>query len=789
MSFSINTNITSLNAQNYLRTTSDFQAKTISRVTSGLRIVSSGDDAAGLSVANSFRSDEAVLSQGVRNANDGLSTLQTIDGGMSNISQLLDRARTLATQSASGTFNGDRGVLNSEFQNVISEINRQAQSVGLDTGGQFAKNLSVFVGGGRANGASTAITNGSVGIDLSKSTVDARGLGLSGVQALGVAGTDIGNGSSTSTVAQVVADSTNKTSQVLAGYTDFFFRGPGFGDNNAVKVSVNLSSVSDTGTLVSALNAAIENAGNGNSAASTAFKNAGITASTSVDATGKTQLAFSSSNAAFQVAAGDRTANALLGNLTGTTGADTTQTVSGSGATASATFGASAGNIIFRFTGSSLKSPVDLTLAVTGGSTTTDQAIASLTSQIAGNAALQAAGITTGANFLAGQTLSFTSKRGEQINVEAVGDTTNQLKFGTWMRSSTNFDYKSITAGATTAAGASTLEFSLSGGTKFSLSATATGAGVQADADALNTQFATNASAVAAGLNATVSGGNVTISSLNNTTFRLNEIAGAGNFGFNSVAGSAASTATFSSSPSATSGTFDAGGAGQTATLAFAAITAGGEQQTITVSANDPSGATKSVAVNLQDVWTGSGTSTRTGGTIDETLNAINTQLQQSNNATLQSIVAVKDNVAGTEKIKFMSTLTSFQVGVGNTNSGNGVGSQGTVASATQAAGGSTADVASLSTAQTAVSTLSNAVATLGRAQASVGKGQNQLTYSVNLAQSQLSNMAAAESRIRDADLAAEAANMTKAQIMLQAGVAALAQANSAPQQILTLLH
>src|SRR5690348_12127640 len=133
VSFSINTNIASLSAQNYLRVNSDFQTKTINRVTSGLRIVSSGDDAAGLAIANGYRSDQAVLSQGIRNANDGLSTLQTIDGGINNISMLLDRARTLATQSSSGAFTGGvagRAQLNGEFQNVLSEISRQAQSIG-----------------------------------------------------------------------------------------------------------------------------------------------------------------------------------------------------------------------------------------------------------------------------------------------------------------------------------------------------------------------------------------------------------------------------------------------------------------------------------------------------------------------------------------------------------------------------------------------------------------------------------------------------------------------------------
>src|ERR1700730_8744181 len=151
MSFDINTNIASLQAQQYLRTNSSFQAKTINEVTSGLRIVSSGDDAAGLAIANGYRSDQAVISQGIRNANNGLSQLQIADGGISNISQLLHRARTLATQSASRALpvTNSRQVLNSEFQSLVTEIDRQAQAIGLNQGGSFATNLQVFVGGGQ----------------------------------------------------------------------------------------------------------------------------------------------------------------------------------------------------------------------------------------------------------------------------------------------------------------------------------------------------------------------------------------------------------------------------------------------------------------------------------------------------------------------------------------------------------------------------------------------------------------------------------------------------------------
>src|SRR5512147_2070653 len=109
MAFSIQTNVNSLIAQENLRVNSDFQSRTIQRLTSGYRINSSGDDAAGLAIANSFRADTQELTQGVRNSNDGISQLQIIDSVLNNIGKMLDRMKTLATQSASSTFTGDRG--------------------------------------------------------------------------------------------------------------------------------------------------------------------------------------------------------------------------------------------------------------------------------------------------------------------------------------------------------------------------------------------------------------------------------------------------------------------------------------------------------------------------------------------------------------------------------------------------------------------------------------------------------------------------------------------------------
>ncbi len=101
-SFSVVTNLASVNAQSNLYQTNIGLKTALTRVSSGFRINYSGDDAAGLAVANKFRSEVTVLTQGVRNANDGLSDLQIKDSALDNISKLLDRLSTLATQAASG---------------------------------------------------------------------------------------------------------------------------------------------------------------------------------------------------------------------------------------------------------------------------------------------------------------------------------------------------------------------------------------------------------------------------------------------------------------------------------------------------------------------------------------------------------------------------------------------------------------------------------------------------------------------------------------------------------------
>jgi flagellin len=803
MSFSINTNVESLQAQNYLRTSSDFQSQTISRVTSGLRIVQSGDDAAGLAIANQYRSDGAVLTQGIRNANDGLSQLQIADGGLNNISQLIDRARTLATQSASGAFTGDRNVLNSEFQSVVSEIDRQAQSIGLNQGGTFAKALSVFIGGGKGSTAAATVANGSVSLDLSKSTVDSKSLGLSGLQALGngnpttgvTSTVDIGTGSKNTSVSAILTDAANVATEAVSGNTVFNFTGPGFSDASTgsapVKVSVNLNGVTDTTTLVNAINSSIQAAAKGSSPQATAFGNANIVASIVTDSSGRQQLAFNSSASAFQVQAGDNVSNALLGNLasptTNANGVSAFSTVQSGTTVAAATAG---GSFKLRVIGlGNAAGTGDLTVNYLNGDTGATIA-ADVQTAINGNATLKAAGLTVS---YAASKFTFSGPAGGSFEVQSSNDTGNLLGLGTYGTGTAAFDATSYTGTVAPAAGAATFAISLGGASQnISITSSATLATTIAS---LNTAFQANSSLKAAGIYAAadVTGAFVTVSSANGTAFRVN-VTGTDNV-FGGTNPGVVSNGTDVSKYAGVN-TLNSGGAqesvqygGNTNAYSFSGIRVAGETQVVSLTSPDSNGGQHALNVTLNST---------NAGSIDTTLQTINSALQQSNDSTLRSLYAVKEQngASGAEGIRFLST-SAFKVSLGTSSAGDGITDGSGVTGATAQgeslgsatlAGGSLADISNQATAQAAVTALSGAVSALGTAQAVVGRGENQFTYAVNLAQSQLTNTATAESRIRDADLAAEAANLTKAQILIQAGVAALAQANSAPQQILSLL-
>ena len=106
MALSILNNIPSLVAENQLNTTQANLQKTLYQLASGSRINSGADDAAGLAIANSLQANVTALTQSQQNANDGVGQLQVADGALSQVTTLLNRAVTLATEAASGTVNG-----------------------------------------------------------------------------------------------------------------------------------------------------------------------------------------------------------------------------------------------------------------------------------------------------------------------------------------------------------------------------------------------------------------------------------------------------------------------------------------------------------------------------------------------------------------------------------------------------------------------------------------------------------------------------------------------------------
>ena len=125
----INTNIMSLNAQRNLSTSQDMLATSMQRLSTGLRINSAKDDAAGLAISERMRSQ--IRSYGVagRNVQDGISLVQTAEGALAEVSNILGRMRELSVQSANGTLSdADKDTLNSEFTQLLAEVDRIAQN-------------------------------------------------------------------------------------------------------------------------------------------------------------------------------------------------------------------------------------------------------------------------------------------------------------------------------------------------------------------------------------------------------------------------------------------------------------------------------------------------------------------------------------------------------------------------------------------------------------------------------------------------------------------------------------
>jgi len=199
----ISTNIAANSAVRYLNVNSADQTSSLSKLASGSRISQASDDAAGLAISTRITSDVTTLTQAATNASHGISVLQTADGGAANISDILQRMKALASQSASGTVtDNERTYIDAEFSQLTDEINGIAESTRyngqslLDGSSAFANGIAVMVG----SDASDTIT-----VSISELTAEALGITAAADEAPadlvgGTAGFDASGGDVTFTV-------------------------------------------------------------------------------------------------------------------------------------------------------------------------------------------------------------------------------------------------------------------------------------------------------------------------------------------------------------------------------------------------------------------------------------------------------------------------------------------------------------------------------------------------------------------------------------------------------------
>lgn len=207
MAMSINTNVMSLNAQRNASANQASLATTMQRLSSGLRVNSSKDDAAGLAIATRMDSQVRGMSVAIRNANDGISLAQTAEAGMSTITDMLQRMRELAVQASNSTnttgAGGDIDKLNDEYAELGAEIQRTlgavqfngqtllsaatSQNFSFQVGANSGTNQRIVVSGSNINigsGDLSAVYAGAAsGLNISSAVSNASGAILSGIDA------------------------------------------------------------------------------------------------------------------------------------------------------------------------------------------------------------------------------------------------------------------------------------------------------------------------------------------------------------------------------------------------------------------------------------------------------------------------------------------------------------------------------------------------------------------------------------------------------------------------------
>ena len=672
----INTNIMSLVAQRNLNMSQSSQNTAMERLSSGLRINSAKDDAAGLAISTRFDSQVRGLNQASRNANDGISLAQVAEGALGEMTNNLQRLRELAVQSSNATNSDtDRAALDAEAQQLVAEIGRisdQTKFNGLELfTGEFEDQI-FQVGANKGETLSFGVSK--IGTDS---------LGASSTAAL----TSTGNSTA-------LAGGDLSINGVLVG-------GSVAASDNASNTGANASAIAK----VAAINAISDDTG--------------VTATVNVNTVGGTSMVASAESAGVTVngvrvsistggvsLAADR-ASVVQGinSVSDQTGVVATDTESDTGGVVLTA--ADGRNIELSFTGS-------ISAANTGlGSANAHYGGFSLDS----NEDIRVAQGTADGN------------------LTRAGLTEGTFEAGVAQVSSSSMNTTALSAGDVVING---VTIGASNALDDSASSTSKSASAIAIAAAIND--VSGQTGVSAKVESNIVRGTTMTASAETNTITINGI----------------TTSAITTDATDTSVTRD--------TVASAINAISGQTGVVAIDTGETAGGIQLVAADGRNI------EATLGGSLSARNTGIGNTSNNVGNYTLQS--------AGQITVERGSTANIA-------NSGLSVGTYG---------GGSDGqflkdmDLSTFEGAQSALTAIDNALDSVNSQRADLGAIQNRLTSTINNLTVTSDNLSAAQSRIKDADFAKETASMSRSQVLQQAGISMLAQANAGPQQVLSLL-
>ncbi len=730
MALVINTNVASLNAQRNLGTSQSQLARSMQRLSSGLRINSAKDDAAGLAISDRMTSQIRGLNQAVRNSNDGISLAQTAEGALQESTNILQRMRELAVQSANDTNSeSDRVSLQAEVNQLKQELTRIADTTTFNGKNLLNGTLSSaqFQVGANANETISFSIQSAKAVDLGNNALDsanttygievathvktygAAGSQMGAINAHasnnGVAGSEIitvrdaaGTANQTYTIganaeADTIATQLNLMNGVSAtAYNEVEIKATADGgvgtlviDSNGTAVTVGAAVVS---TNASDLLTAITGHGNYSTAGFTARLNTAGDGVILSNTTGK-DFSLTSNDA------GDTySVKSLISNQTANA-SNSSRTVSGRVKVAldpSYTIESSLA------TGSGYFSNTTANTAVT----TTKEGVSSVS--------------PTGKNNIGAQSLTIVGPAGASTVDVTAGDSANAI------------------AGLVNAKSAST-------GVTAEALTTATISGLSADGSISFTLQGTNSNTV--NINATV------------TTNNMSALAQA----INDQAGNTGITATLSGDNKSIELTQSEGHDIKIGNFTHGAAGIAGTTASIDITGNE------GTATKLTDVAGATSAAETAANTANNDSTVVGGQVSFSSSGDF-NIASSKTNAQG-------SLFNNTVAGSANTSRLSSINE---------------VDITDVEGAASAIKSIDGALTQIDNIRGELGAIMNRFESTISNLSNVSENLSSARSRILDADIAQETSNMTKQNILAQAGVSILAQANQSPQLALSLL-